>query len=174
MVKDQEIAFEDLYRTKYRLICQYIERNIQYDVDSTEDLADETFVILYEKWDMIRNKDEKTLTVWLYRTAENLMLTHRKKILRRFKVLTFEQIEKIEVVDETHFITEIQESEQYQELICSIKKCLSEYEWRLFEAIYILKEAPPVIMGRFQIDRKKLYADKRKLKYKISKVVREN
>lgn len=174
MVKDQEIAFEDLYRTKYRLICQYIERNIQYDVDSTEDLADETFVILYKKWDMIRNKDEKTLTVWLYRTAENLMLTHRKKILRRFKVLTFEQIEKIEVVDETHFITEIQESEQYQELICSIKKCLSEYEWRLFEAIYILKEAPPVIMGRFQIDRKKLYADKRKLKYKISKVVREN
>lgn len=173
MVKDLQITFEDLYRTKYRLICQYIERNIQYDLDSTEDIADETFVILYKKWDMIRNKDEKTLTVWLYRTAENLMLSHRKKLLRRFKVLTFEQIEKLEVVDETHFITEIQESEQYQELVCSIKKCLTKYEWELFEAIYIHKEAPPIIMERFQIDRKKLYSNKRRLKYKINKVIRK-
>ena len=52
----QQVSFDDIYRAKYKLICQYIRRNIGCDVDSTEDIANETFLILFEKWDTIISK----------------------------------------------------------------------------------------------------------------------
>ena len=166
----QQVSFADIYRAKYKLICQYIRRNIGCDVDSTEDIANETFLILFEKWDTIISKSEAALTVYLYHTADNLMLAHRKKLLRRGKVMSVEPIEKLEVIEDENFIDEIQEDEGYRQLLQVIKGELTLYEWELFEWIYIKKEPPAKIMEQFHIDKIKLYTCRRRIKNIVKKV----
>lgn len=171
MMDQQQMTFDDIYRMKYKLICQYIEQNIRYDADSTEDIANEVFMLLYKKWDTIVLKTEVSLTAWLYHTAEFYMLSHRKKILRRSKVVVWEDIEEMHIKDDMDFIDTMLRDEDYRDLLKRIRMALSEQEWELFEAIYIKKEGSVNITQRLDVTSGKLYALRRRIKNKVKKMI---
>ena len=172
MMDQQQLTFDDIYRMKYKLICQYIEQNIRYDADSAEDIASEVFLLLYKKWDTIIHKTEVSLTAWLYHTAEFYMLSHRKKVLRHSKVVVWEDIEELHIKDDVDFIDAMQRDEEYRDLLHQIRMELSEQEWELFEAIYMKKENSDNITQRTGMTCTKLYALRRRMRNKVKKVLK--
>lgn len=90
------MEFEKVYRTYwqrvYRLCLAYLN-----DSEPAKDLAQETFIIVWEKLGEFRG--ESDIGTWIYRIATNNCLKYVKREKNRRKLSLPEQVQEFEVED---------------------------------------------------------------------------
>jgi len=85
-----EIIYEEYWQKIYRLCLAYVN-----DSERAQDLAQETFITVWEKLDTFRN--ESSIGTWIYRIASNNCLRDIKTEKRIPKTeLNFEMKEEVE------------------------------------------------------------------------------
>ncbi|MFT7057235.1 MAG: RNA polymerase sigma-70 factor (ECF subfamily), partial [Roseivirga sp.] len=68
-------AFEQLFNTYYQPTCRYVQRIIR-DSDTAEEIAQSTFVNLWEKREMLH--EDISFKAYLFRAAHNTALNYIK------------------------------------------------------------------------------------------------
>ena len=138
------------------------------DISYAEDITNEVFELLCQKWQNLENKNYKS---WLYKTADNFIKNFHKKHKRR--------IEKEMYIDDS--ITDIFSYEQNFEIISDeeiekykdeILKILTERERQLFDMKYIEKLSIAQIGEILHISKnnvkQRLYRLREKIKIEIT------
>ena len=131
-------TFDEIYILKYKAITRYCYHNIKYNKYAAEDLANDIFVALYEIWDGFDPKNELTLSKWLYKTANNMVLNYNKKKLHFENTVNYDETiseGSTDSVDElsTNNISEWEKEVDYKYRLAEIKKILHNNQYKLFE-----------------------------------------
>lgn len=68
---------EQIMEKYYREMYNYFFAKLRYNRQSAEDCTQELFMILLKKHEVLDENDN--IRIWLYRTADNVMKTYRRK-----------------------------------------------------------------------------------------------
>lgn len=72
-----ENTYEEITRRYYQAIYNYCQVRLK-DEYAAEDCTQDVFLLLYRKMNKI--KLSENIRAWLYRTADNVIKNHRRKI----------------------------------------------------------------------------------------------
>lgn len=71
------VSCERLINQYYRELYNYILVRLRYDTQSAEDCTQELFMTFFRKHKTLNDTDN--IRLWLYRTADNVVMTYRRK-----------------------------------------------------------------------------------------------
>jgi len=86
-----EERFEDIFRACFLPIVKYLQTAHGLDQHEAEDIASETFLLMYRKWDTLEQHTKGAMYRWATVTAINLLKNQAKKKRREPIVLSWEQ-----------------------------------------------------------------------------------
>ncbi|MFT6053904.1 MAG: RNA polymerase sigma-70 factor (ECF subfamily) [Roseivirga sp.] len=94
-------AFEQLFNTYYQPTCRYVQRIIR-DSDTAEEIAQSTFVNLWEKREMLH--EDISFKAYLFRAAHNTALNYIKhqKIVIKYATKHQDSIQEIKASYVSH------------------------------------------------------------------------
>lgn len=142
-----DASFEYFYRKYVDQISRYISIHYQIDTEVSRELAQEVFIVLWEKHDEIYDREEKMILSWLYETARRKSMAYNRK---EKKLSMDEKIniddypeEYMAKYDDLIYLNGIEgQNEKYKRYIEEIKSQLKEKDRLLFELI-VEKEFEP-------------------------------
>lgn len=163
---EQEMIFEDVYTTYFKIICAYIMTQHDYDYHTAEDLTSETFYKLQMKWEGISPHTPGIILSWLYRTASFCVKDYKKQRSRRPEIAPVPPTEP-EFSDHGIEAEEVDEQYSYQMLLRNIQQTLSQRDWELFVAIYIDELPLETILQAFHLKTNTFYMKKARIKRRL-------
>lgn len=105
------MTYDDTYTRYYNRIQQYIFFKLS-DRDLAHDLAQTTFLRLWQNWETVNAFEHETQLAWLFRVASNLV----KDCLRRRRVLTWSSLDALS--DEVDSAPHEPVEEDFTEALC--------------------------------------------------------
>lgn len=162
--------FETIYRQYFDVIYRYCYLRLQKDPHTAEDLTSETFGVLFESWEKLRERSETDLLKWLYRTAGNLLMAHSRRKKQRESVA--EKICPDELAAEPELYCNL-ENDLYEHYLCEIRGRLTDKECSLFDRIVTDHCPLPRIAKELNLSEKALQMRWCRLREKIRKELRE-
>lgn len=137
-----EMTYEDAYREYFSVIVKYCAYQVDNNIFYAEEIASETFLTLYKKWNEFSSHEPRVLIVWLYRTANYKVKEHYRLSFPEYMNIDDKKVENLieKRLLENAFEPDAYEGfKKYDQYISKIKSMLKEEEWLLFEYI-IVKE----------------------------------
>ena len=125
-----ESAFDRCYRTHYPAIYHF-SFSRGYSRADAEEIAAETFVRLWDRWEEMAELDEVSIKKWLYITAGNIVKEYRRRAVPTVP------LEEVESILTDHGSGEAIEEEQFRHYLREIERELSEREWELFRLAFL-------------------------------------
>lgn len=123
-----EITFEELYRKYSPDLFLYVSIKLNHTKEVAEDITNEAFVLLLEKWEIFNPKSYPALIAWLRKTARFLSYNFNRKTKQISTVPLNNMIENKNIKDPlTDYLC--------CEDIYRILQNLTEEEYQLFENI---------------------------------------
>ena len=129
------LSFEQIYKAYRETIIRYLETQYRHTHHDAEELADDVFLTLYDKWNTLDIQRSKLLT-YLYRTARYKSLNFYKKKHRKLPTIS---LEEVLTADPEHITLQDigidmgKDAPEYQETLKKIKSLLTEKEKQIFE-----------------------------------------
>lgn len=142
-----DASFEYLYNKYLDRIVRFI--NVQYhiDIETSKDIAHDTFKTMWEKHEELYDEDEKKMLSWLYETAKRKSWEYNRK--QKKLVVDFD-LDPEGVPND--FSAEYEElihiegfksvEEKHQNYLSEVKKILSEKECEMFTLVVEKKLEP--------------------------------
>ena len=167
------LSFEQIYRTYRETIVRYLQSKYSHTHHDAEELADDVFLTLYEKWNTLDIEKLKLLK-YLYETAKHKSQEFYRKKNRQIPTIGFDDL----LTTDTEYMTlrDIginmgRDAPEYQETLQKIKPLLTGKEKEIFEHIFengekisttaeLLKISPANVRVRCYRIRKKFYENK--------------
>ena len=127
-----EEKFEDIFRACYPPIVKYLQSAKQLDLHQAEDIASETFLLMFQKWDTLTHHTQAAMYKWAAITANNILRNRLKKEQRGPIVLSLEQDLSPAMIPQ-EVCTEYEETEKdYEQCAAVLMKTLTPSERDLF------------------------------------------
>lgn len=142
-----DASFEYFYKKYADQLCRYISTRYGLDVETARELVQEVFVVLWEKHDVIYDREEKMMLGWLYETAKRIVMAYTRKenklpIDEGVSLDNFSD-EYCAKYDDLIYVGESEtQDEKYKRYIEEIKNQLKEKDRVLFELV-VEKELSP-------------------------------
>ncbi len=83
--------FEDIFRACFSPIVKYLRSTEHLSLHEAEDIASETFLLMFQKWDSLEHHTKAAMYKWAAVTAKNLLRNRVKKKNREPIILSWEQ-----------------------------------------------------------------------------------
>ena len=149
-------SFEYFYRKYVDQISRYISTHYQIDTDISRDLAQEVFVVLWEKHEEIYDKEEKMILGWLYETAKRKAMAYNRQ---ESKIPIDEGADLDNFTDEYTakyddliYVNETEtQDEKYKRYIAEIKNRLKKKDLTMFELVVEQELEPKEVIKRMGI-----------------------
>ena len=144
-------SFEYFYRKYVDQISRYISTHYQIDTDASRDVAQEVFIVLWEKHEEIYDKEEKRVLSWLYETAKRKAMAYNRQ---ESKIPIDEGVNLDDFTDEYTakyddliYVNESEtQDEKYKRYIGEIKKQLKKKDLTMFELVVEKKLEPKEVI----------------------------
>lgn len=136
------MTYEDAYREYFSVIVKYCAYQVDNNISYAEDIASETFLTLYKKWNNLNSHDPRAIIAWLYRTATYKVKEHYRSCPPEHVNIDDKKMENLieKRLMENAFETDAyEEFKKYDQYVSKIKSMLKEKERLLFEYV-IVKE----------------------------------
>lgn len=101
---ENRTTYKDTFKLMYPAICNFIYSYVD-DYDISKDLAQDSFLKLYENWDNYSEK--QTCKSFLYITSKHIALDY----LKHQKVILNHQLETNDIISENFFLHEVTKQE---------------------------------------------------------------
>ena len=133
-------SFEDLYKKYFGRISTFIRVQYRIGRDSSQDIAQEVFGILWQKRNELIFTNEKQMVCWLYEASKIKAKEYNRLNIPNNSILSLDSEDFLEgnlVRNERPSLFEVLEDqdEKYQTYLKELKMSLNEKELVLFECI---------------------------------------
>lgn len=134
------MIYDIIYEKFYRVIVNYSFCRIK-DKYYAEEIANDTFALLWERWDSMNFSAENALLSWLYKVAENKIQEHKRKKLYDYIPLENNYIAIPHENGSSYYeeLDPMQEEQKYLAYMAELKDRLLDDDLKLFERIIIQK-----------------------------------
>ena len=162
-----EITFEEVYKKYSPDIFLYAFHTLNQSKESAEDITNETFTILWEKWENFNPKTYPVLLSWLRKTALFLAYNSNRKA-QKLSTVPIDDIKNHENASDPlgEYI--------YQEDLQRIQEGLTAEEYLLFEKIVVYNQSIKRIAPEMNLAPRSLSVRWFRLKSKLRKILSEN
>lgn len=135
------MIYDEIYKKFYQVIVNYTFHKIKDEFYSQE-IANETFKLLWQRWPTSDFKYENAVLKWLYETADYKIKEHRRK--KYYDYISLESIRNQEIIDKTttvdyEEIDNSREEQKYLDYISEVKKQLPSKDLAFFDMVVIQK-----------------------------------
>ena len=130
--------FEYLYEKYFNHIARFINTQYRIDPDSSKDITQEIFKVMWKKREKLYVENEKKILNWIYVTAKKKVAEYNRK-RRKYNFDSDADPEElpndsaVEYEDSVHNEGYDNVEEKYQKYLKEIKETLTEKEQTLFE-----------------------------------------
>ena len=163
-MEKRENSFDRSYKKHYSaILCFGISRG-QSRADA-EEIAAETFIRLWDRWDEMEGRDDSFIRKWLYVTAGNIIKEYRR---RATLTVPLDEVESVLTDRENG---DAVEEEQFRYYLNEIRRELSGIEWELFQQAFLEQIPYGQIMERMNIRSEVLRVRIHRLRKKLKKLL---
>lgn len=131
------MIYEIIYEKYYRVLVNYAFRRLK-DKFYSEEIANETFALLWERWSSMSFDSENAVLKWLYQVAEYKMMAHKRKKSNDYIPINSITIHNNVSINNEE-IDPVQEEYKYLQYLSEVRKELNSKDLLLFDKIVIQK-----------------------------------
>ena len=178
ILKMNDASFEYLYKKYLDRIVRFINVQYRMDIETSKDIAHDTFKTMWEKREELYDEDEKMMLSWLYETAKRKSWEYNKK-QNKLVVYFNSDLEEIsndfsdEYEDLLHIESFISVDEKYQSYLKEIKKSLTKNERELFTLAVEKKLDPKAAAAALNISDVNFRVRLHRLRNKLDPIVKK-
>jgi RNA polymerase sigma-70 factor, ECF subfamily len=166
-LKHRDREFEAIVREHHSGLRFFI-RSLGVNDAWVDDLAQETFLLAYRKWDHL--DDPANAVFWLRRIARNLVMNEISKTSRRVRLLDEKITDYLVTLPDDEVALGKGEGEDKEFMLSALRECLQRLPSKIrqmIDARYDEDQSAAVIGGRFSMNptavRKALFVARKKL-----------
>ena len=135
------MIYDEIYRKFYQVIENYTFYKIKDEFYSQE-IASETFKLLWQRWATSDFQYENAVLKWLYETADYKIKEHKRK--KYYDYISLEIIRDQELIDriitvDYEEIDNAREEQKYLDYISEVRKQLTSRDLTFFDMVVIQK-----------------------------------
>ncbi len=127
---EKDIKIEEAFRQNYDNMVIYCARFI--GTNDAEDVVNETFLLLQEKWEGFDHHSPQIISWWLFRALKNKCLEYANKKRRRKEISDTDFLNHLDADD---FLDSDEENIKYIEYLRQIQQRLSDKERSVFDCL---------------------------------------
>ena len=135
------MIYDKIYEKYYQVLVNYFFVRIK-DRFYSEEIASETFKLLWAKWETSTFQYENAVLKWLYAVADYKILEHKRNKKNDYIPLDSEYIQNVADLKSAVDYEEVdaaQEEEKYHGYISEVRKQLNTKDLTFFDKIVIQK-----------------------------------
>lgn len=135
------MIYDEIYKKFYHVVVSYSFHRLK-DEYYAQEIANNTFKLLWVKWDGLDFNSENALLSWLYKVAAFKIKEHKRK--KQNDYISLDNSNMRNIVDrkaavDYEEIDVIQEEQKYNEYMSEVRKQLENDDLKLFDMIVISK-----------------------------------
>ena len=171
-----EQSFEAFYRQYYDRMVSYCYHTFQISQPDSEDIANEAFTQLWQRWRDFDNHSLPVLIAWTRKTIQYMAYSfHRKEASTPTIVELGQWIASEELQGEDTVSYQMDEplvnEETYQAYLCRIRSKLSSKQVRLFECIIVNQNDVPTAAKLLGMKENTVKVGLKRLRSKLKKEI---
>ena len=135
------MIYDEIYKKYFQVIVNYSIRWVKNRFNA-EEVASETFKLLWLEWDSLNFPNDSALSAWLYRVADYKILENKRSKHNQYIPLDDAAIQNMVDVRLSVDYKEIDNYQEEQKFLCyisDIRKRLEGEDLKLFDMIVISK-----------------------------------
>ena len=147
------LSFEQIYKTYRETIVRYLQSKYSHTHHDAEELADDVFLTLYEKWNTLDIEKLKLLK-YLYETARHKSQEFYRKKNKQIPTISLDEL----LTSDPEYMTlqDIginmgRDAPEYQETLQKIRPLLTGKEKEIFEHVFANGEKISTTAARLKI-----------------------
>lgn len=130
------MIYDEIYKKYYQLIVSY-SFGVLKDKFYAEEVANNTFALLWSRWDHMDFRTDNALLSWLFQTADYKMQEHWRK--KPYNYIPIQNSSDINVITENEDIDSAQEEQKFREYMSEVRNRLTGDDLKLFDFKIVLK-----------------------------------
>lgn len=153
------LDFERFYINTKNIVYQYLYQHVK-DFFETEDIAQETYLIALEDWDMLQ--EHPNPAGWLLKTAKNVSIQYHRRVF--YRIESFDGFGDYEIPYEEH---------AYNQLIMEdiLERVYDKNELNIAKKYFLQNDSLEELSGELGVSvhslRSRLFRMRRRMKYYI-------
>lgn len=138
-----ELKYVKIYKSCYTNIFRYCTLRVDYDSDAAEEITQDVFLFLAEKWNGLEEFPDMRYDVWLYKVAQMKVYEYyrqKKKLRRTLSIEDCHEIHDLIYNDDLNREFVFKFDNEIELHVDEILSSLSESEKELYNYIYVEKK----------------------------------
>ena len=141
------MIYDEIYVKFYHVIVSYCYRRVK-DEFYAEEVASDTFHLLWKEWDTTNFPNENALLSWLYKTAAYKIKEHKRDKRHNYIPLDSELVRNIvdlKAAVDYEDIDPQKEEQKYRAYMSELRSRLNEKEQKLFDLVIVEKQPHKIV-----------------------------
>lgn len=169
------MIYDEIYKKFYHVIVSYCYRRVK-DEFYAEEVASNTFHLLWKEWDTMSFPNENALLSWLYKTAANKIKEHKRDKQHKYIPLDSEYVRNIVDLNAAVDYEDIdpqKEEQKYHAYMSEIRSRLNEKEQKIFDLVIVDKQPHKIVAEELKISIAAVKMRCMRLRRRLKQIVNE-